>query len=213
MANIEQLRREYTQGRLSEEALPPEPFPLLAQWLEEALQAQLPEPNAFALATSDATGRPHVRIVLLKGLEPPYLHFYTNYHSAKGQEIASQTWVAGCFWWDKLERQVRFEGPAERLPAEVSDAYFQSRPYESQVGAYASPQSQPVPSRAFLEARFKAVRALYPPPGPLPRPPHWGGYRIQVRQIEFWQGRPGRLHDRIVYQQTADGWQRMRLAP
>lgn len=213
MADLVRFRRDYTMGALAEESLPLEPFPLFSQWLEEAIQAQQLEPNAFALATSDASGRPHVRIVLLKGLEPPYLHFYTNYQSAKGQEIAAQPWVAGCFWWDKLERQVRFEGLAEPLPASLSEAYFQSRPYESQLGAYASPQSQPIPNRAYLEARFKAARTLYPPPGPLPRPPYWGGYRIRVHKIEFWQGRPSRLHDRIVYQNTPNGWHRMRLAP
>ncbi len=211
MEDIARLRREYRLAALSEEDLPDDPFILLERWLTEAIQAQLVEPNAFALATSDE--RPHVRIVLLKGLEPPYLYFYTNYQSAKGQEITQQPWVAGCFWWVELERQVRFEGLASPAPPEKSDAYFFSRPYESQVGAAASPQSQPVPNRAFLEARFKAIQSLYPPPGPIPRPPHWGGYQIKVEQLEFWQGRPNRLHDRFLYQREGEGWKHTRLAP
>ena len=211
MEDIAHLRQEYRRAALSEEDLPADPFVLLERWLAEAIQAQLVEPNAFALATAD--DRPHVRIVLLKGFEPPYLYFYTNYQSAKGREITRQPWVAGCFWWGELERQVRFEGVASPAPPEKSDAYFVSRPYESQVGAAASPQSQPVPNRAFLEARFKAIQSLYPPPGPIPRPPHWGGYQIKVEQLEFWQGRPSRLHDRFLYTREGDGWKYIRLAP
>jgi pyridoxamine 5'-phosphate oxidase len=211
MEDIANLRREYRQAALSEDMLPSDPFLLLEAWLQAAIQAALPEPNAFALATCD--NHPHVRIVLLKGMEPPYLYFYTNYQSAKGQEIAQNPWVAGCFWWAELERQVRFEGRAEQAPPEKSEAYFASRPYESQLGAAASPQSQPVPNRAFLEARFKAVRALYPAPGPIPRPAHWGGYRIQVAKIEFWQGRSHRLHDRLLYTHGDERWLITRLAP
>jgi len=211
MEDIAHLRQEYRRATLSEEDLPADPFVLLERWLAEATQARLVEPNAFTLATAD--DRPHVRIVLLKGFEPPYLYFYTNYQSAKGREIARQPWVAGCFWWGELERQVRFEGVASPAPPEKSDAYFVSRPYESQVGAAASPQSQPVPNRAFLEARFKAIQSLYPPPGPIPRPPHWGGYQIKVEKLEFWQGRSSRLHDRFLYTREGDGWKSIRLAP
>jgi pyridoxamine 5'-phosphate oxidase len=211
MEDIAHLRQEYRRATLSEEDLPADPFVLLERWLAEAIQARLVEPNAFTLATAD--DRPHVRIVLLKGFEPPYLYFYTNYQSAKGREIARQPWVAGCFWWGELERQVRFEGVASPAPPEKSDAYFASRPYGSQVGAAASPQSQPVPNRAFLEARFKAIQSLYPPPGPIPRPPHWGGYQIKVEQLEFWQGRSSRLHDRFLYTREGDGWKSIRLAP
>ena len=211
MEDIARLRREYRLAALSEENLPHDPFILFERWLSEAIQAQLVEPTAFALATSDE--RPHVRIVLLKGFEPPYLYFYTNYQSAKGQEIARQPWVAGCFWWGELERQVRFEGIAAPTPPEKSDIYFASRPYESQAGAAASPQSQPIPNRTFLEARFKAIQSLYPPPGPIPRPPHWGGYQIKVEQLEFWQGRPSRLHDRFLYLREGEGWKYTRLAP
>jgi len=160
MEDIAHLRQEYRRAALSEEDLPADPFVLLERWLAEAIQAQLVEPNAFALATAD--DRPHVRIVLLKGFEPPYLYFYTNYQSAKGREIARQPWVAGCFWWGELERQVRFEGVASPAPPEKSDAYFVSRPYESQVGAAASPQSQPVPNRAFWKPASKPFRAFIP---------------------------------------------------
>lgn len=205
------LRREYKQATLSEADTPEEPFPLLLRWLEEAVQAQVPEPNAFVLATADATGQPHARVVLLKGVEPPYLYFYTHYESAKGQEIAQNPRVAATFWWESLERQLRVEGLAEKAPSEVSDAYFATRPYGSQIGAWASPQSRPI-SRAALEQQWAAYAAQYPE-GQVPRPPYWGGYRIRIQRVEFWQGRPSRLHDRIVYWQEGGRWHKVRLAP
>lgn len=205
------LRRQYRQATLSEESMPADPYGLLRQWLEEAIAAQLLEPNAFMLATSDSTGQPHARVVLLKGLEPPYLYFYTNYESAKAREMAENPRVAATFWWDVLERQVRIEGHVEKAPPAVSDAYFATRPYENQIGAWASPQSQPV-TRSELEARWEEYLRRFPA-GSVPRPPHWGGYRIIPQRIEFWQGRPGRFHDRIVYARQGESWQRQRLAP
>ncbi|MCX8111873.1 MAG: pyridoxamine 5'-phosphate oxidase [Bacteroidia bacterium] len=205
------LRRQYSQAPLREEQTPSDPYNLLKQWLSEAVAAQLLEPNAFTLATVDKEGQPHARIVLLKGMEPPYLYFYTNYESAKAQEIADNARVAATFWWDVLERQVRIEGWAEKAPPEVSDIYFATRPYGSQIGAWASPQSHPI-SLAELEQRWAEYCQRYPE-GKVPRPPHWGGYRIIPRRIEFWQGRPNRLHDRIVYIRRGDSWHKQRLAP
>lgn len=213
MADIDlaNLRRQYTQASLSEDAAPADPFALLRQWLEEAIAAQLLEPNAFMLATADKAGQPHARVVLLKGLEPPYLYFYTNYESAKAQEMAENPRVAATFWWDVLERQVRIEGHVEKAPAAVSDAYFATRPYGSQIGAWASPQSRPI-TAAELQARWAEYSQKYPE-GNVPRPPYWGGYRIIPHRMEFWQGRPNRFHDRILYLRQGETWQKQRLAP
>ncbi len=209
--DLARLRQEYTLAQLEEHELSEEPFALMQRWLQEAIQAQVPEPNAFALATADAQGQPHVRIVLLKGFEPPYLYFYTNYESAKAKEMAQNPRVAATFWWEPLQRQLRVEGRVEKAPEAISEAYFASRPYGSQIGAWASPQSQPI-SRPELEARWQAYQQQFPP-GAVPRPPYWGGYRILPERIEFWQGRPNRLHDRIVYARSEGRWVRYRLAP
>ncbi len=209
--DLARLRQEYTLARLEDEDLPPDPFPLVERWLQEAIQAQVPEPNAFALATVDGEGQPHVRIVLLKGFEPPYFYFYTHYESAKAQDLAQNPKVAATFWWEPLQRQLRVEGQAEKAPPEVSDAYFASRPYGSQIGAWASPQSRPI-SRQELEERWRLYQQKFPS-GAVPRPAHWGGYRILAQRIEFWQGRPHRLHDRILYVLSQGQWNRSRLAP
>ncbi|MEN2992049.1 MAG: pyridoxamine 5'-phosphate oxidase [Bacteroidia bacterium] len=209
--DLARLRQEYSQAALDEATLPDEPFTLLARWLEEAIAAKVPEPNAFTLATVDRLGQPHARVVLLKGFTPPYLYFYTNYESAKAQQLAYNPYAAMVFWWAPLERQVRIVGPVEKAPPEVSDAYFQSRPLSSQLGAWASPQSRPI-TRSELEARWAEYQKRFGE-GPVPRPSFWGGYRLKAEQIEFWQGRSHRLHDRILYRQRETQWEKIRLAP
>jgi len=180
-------------------------------WLQQALDAQLPEPNAMTLATVGADGRPSTRIVLLKGLDARGVVWYTNYDSRKGRELAANPQAALQFHWVELERVVRIEGRVERVEAELSDAYYASRPLDSRIGAWASPQSQVIESRALLvaqAAKFGLKFAMNPP-----RPPHWGGYRLQPDTWEFWQGRKSRLHDRLRYRQHDGSWLRERLAP
>lgn len=211
-SEIARLRREYAGQPLEEAQAPDEPLALFRHWFEEALRAELTEPNAMVLATVDALGRPSARVVLLKDFNEAGFVFYTNYESRKGKELAQNPWAALVFWWAELMRQVRIEGRVEKVPAEESDAYFQTRPRESQLGAWASPQSQVVPDRATLEQRV-AEWARQFNGRKIPRPPHWGGYRVVPEVIEFWQGRLGRLHDRLRYQRTTQGWVRERLAP
>lgn len=211
-SEIARLRREYAGQPLEEAQAPDEPLALFRHWFEEALRAELTEPNAMVLATVDASGRPSARVMLLKDFDEAGFVFYTNYESRKGKELAQNPWAALVFWWAELMRQVRIEGRVEKVPAEESDAYFQTRPRESQLGAWASPQSQVVPDRATLEQRV-AEWARQFNGRKIPRPPHWGGYRVVPEVIEFWQGRSGRLHDRLRYRRTTQGWVRERLAP
>ncbi len=208
---LEALRREYTRRGLSEREMDPDPIRQFARWFQEALEAELIEPNAMTLATATPTGRPSARVVLLKGFDARGFVFYTNYESRKGQELAQNPQAALVFWWAPLERQVRIEGRVERVPDAEADAYFQTRPLEARLGAWASPQSRVIASREALEQRVREIRARFG--ARVPRPPHWGGYRVVPEVIEFWQGRPARLHDRLRYTRTPDGWRLERLAP
>lgn len=209
---IANLRRDYALEALTETDVHEDPTVQFARWFEEALNANVSEPNAFVLATATPEGRPSARVMLLKGLDARGFTFFTNYESRKGREILANPWVAMDFFWDELERQVRVEGRAEKVPAEESDAYFASRPHGSRLGAWASSQSSRITSREELEERLREVEARFGD-GEVPRPPHWGGFLVAPVRIEFWQGRPSRLHDRILYELGESGWSVSRLSP
>ncbi|MEF8754046.1 MAG: pyridoxamine 5'-phosphate oxidase [Accumulibacter sp.] len=212
MTNLAALRKSYEKAELSEEASHADPLAQFAQWLGEAISAQLPEPNAMTLATVDQSQRPSTRVVLIKGYGAEGITWYTNYDSRKGRELATNPCAALQFHWVELERVVRIEGRVGKVSAEESDAYFASRPLDSRIGAWASPQSEVITSRAVLvaNAAHYGARFLLQPP----RPPHWGGYRLQPDRWEFWQGRKSRLHDRLRYRLDEQGtWLRERLAP
>lgn len=216
MDPIASKRQEYTRGGLSEAHLTGEnPLVHARNWLDEAIALDLPEPTAVTLATVGDDGRPSARVVLLKGLDDEGLTVFTNYESRKGREMESHPWAAVVMFWSELERQVRFEGPVERLSAPESDAYFESRPRSSRLGAWASPQSRPLATREVLEARLREVSERFGDQEPVPRPPHWGGYRLVPDRVELWQGRTSRLHDRFLFTRDAPGepWTRTRLAP
>ncbi|MCS6851034.1 MAG: pyridoxamine 5'-phosphate oxidase [Gemmataceae bacterium] len=206
------LRDDYGRVRLDEADLDPDPVRQLARWLAEAVSAGLPEPNAMALATASPTGRPATRMVLLRGLDDRGLSFFTNYLSRKGRELAANPWAALLFFWPQLARQVRVEGRVEVVSPAESDAYFRTRPRGSQLSAWASPQSEVVSGRDVLEARIQELDRQYAG-REVPRPPHWGGYRVVPECFEFWQGGDHRLHDRFRYRRDADGWRIDRLAP
>ncbi|NBC07823.1 MAG: pyridoxamine 5'-phosphate oxidase [Bacteroidetes bacterium] len=214
MSNIDALRKEYARGELDLADTPSDPIVQFERWFEEALRAEVPEPNAMTLSTASPAGRPSARIVLLKGLENGAFLFYTNYQSHKGRELSENPHAALTFLWHELQRQVRVEGRVERLSPEASTEYFQSRPKSSQIGAWVSPQSQPIESRKVLEKREQELWEKYEDAEQLPRPEHWGGFRVVPQRIEFWQGRPSRLHDRIFFERDASGeWRKSRLAP
>lgn len=212
--NLADIRKDYTLQDLTIEQTAEEPFTQFRRWLTEALEARVPEPNAMHLSTVSADGRPSGRIVLLKGLTEKGFLFFTNYQSRKGQQLAHTQRASLTFFWPELERQVRIEGIAEQVSAQQSDEYFHSRPRGSQIGAWASPQSQQIPGRQILEENISRLQQEFGQETLIPRPPHWGGYCVVPEMVEFWQGRPSRLHDRIVYTKTGDNtWQKNRLAP
>jgi pyridoxamine 5'-phosphate oxidase len=211
---LSDLRREYAAGGLDEADLDPDPVSMFRRWMHDAVRARVHEPNAFVLSTVGADGAPASRIVLLKGLDERGFVFFTNYTSRKGQEIAANPRCALLFPWHPLERQVRVEGSAVRLSDAANDAYFAGRPRTSQIGAWASQQSTVVPDRRALDALYGEVAARFGE-GEVPRPPYWGGYCVRPQAVEFWQGRLGRMHDRLRYRRTdeIDGWATERLAP
>ncbi|AXT85931.1 pyridoxamine 5'-phosphate oxidase [Aeromicrobium sp. A1-2] len=210
--DLAQMRAEYAREGLDETAAGDDPLALFGRWLNEAIDADLYEPNAMALATATRDGRPAVRIVLLKGLDERGLTFFTSYESRKGAELEANPRAAATMLWHPLQRQVRVEGVVNRIDEAESDSYFQSRPRGSQIGAVASPQSRPIPNRESLEQRVLEVEQVFGG-HEIVRPPIWGGYRIAFDTIEFWQGRESRLHDRLRYARQGDGWRRDRLAP
>ena len=210
--SIADLRQNYTLQALNEADVDLDPIRQFQRWLDQAIAAELPEPNAMTLATATRDGIPSARIVLLKGLDARGFAFYTNYESRKGQELADNPRAALVFLWTVLERQVRIEGQVEKVAAAETDAYFQSRPLASRLGAWASEQSRVIRDREVLEQRFAELKATYADET-VPRPPHWGGYRVIPHQIEFWQGRTSRLHDRLRYRLKQGNWFLERLAP
>ena len=209
--NIADLRKSYESGALDESASAADPLAQFDTWLQQAISGQVPEPNAMTLATVGADGRPSTRVVLIKGYDARGIVWYTNYQSRKGRELAGNAAAALQFHWVELERVVRIEGQVEKATAEEADAYYATRPLDARIGAWASPQSQVISSRAVLvanAARYAAQYLLRPP-----RPPHWGGYRLVPDRWEFWQGRQSRLHDRLCYRLAHGAWARERLAP
>ncbi len=211
--NIADIRQDYRLSALDEHAVGSEPILFFKKWFAEAEAAQITEINAMTLATADYNGIPHARIVLLKGLDKDDFIFFTNYNSSKGKEINSNPFAALVFFWKELERQVRIEGKIEKIPAAESDAYFNSRPVGSRIGAWASPQSQEITDRNILDLNYTKYENEFSQVE-IPRPPHWGGYKVIPNHIEYWQGRSSRMHDRILFTKDDTGdWMRSRLAP
>ena len=211
--DLGRLRREYGDRGLDDADLAPDPVAMFRRWFDDSASAGLHEPNAMVVSTVSAQGRPSSRTVLLKDLDDRGFVFYTNYDSRKGRELDANPAVALLFPWHDLQRQVRVEGTAQRVPREESEAYFASRPRESRLGAWASPQSQVVASRAALDERYGGVLSQFAAMDDVPLPPYWGGFLVVPDVVEFWQGRKGRMHDRLVYRRADDAWTTERLAP
>lgn len=212
MTSIADLRREYASRALGEAEADADPIRQFTVWFDEAANAQIMDVNAMTLATTTPDGDPDARIVLLKGFDDDGFVFFTNYESAKGRQFAARPRACLLFFWVELERQVRITGAVTKVSRAESEEYFHSRPFESQIGAWASAQSTPVADRAALETRYAAMLAQYAEQT-VPLPEFWGGYRVAPEQVEFWQGRPSRLHDRLLYTRRTSGWSRSRLAP
>ena len=210
--SIADMRRNYTREGLLESQAADDPIAQFGIWFSQAVDVEPNEPNAMMLASVDADGQPHLRTLLLKGFDARGFVFFTNYQSAKGEQLLAHPRAAMTFWWHDLERQVRIEGEVEQVSGDESDVYYHSRPLGSRLGAWTSPQSQVISGREELEKRLAAVEATYAEVQP-PRPAHWGGFRLVPQMIEFWQGRPSRLHDRLRYCLEGESWRRERLAP
>jgi len=213
MASLTDLRKEYAKAKLDAQNVSENPITQFEKWFSEALNAGIPESNAMNLATVSGNGMPSSRIVLLKGIEDGKFVFYTNYQSQKGKDLEENPVCALNFFWPELERQVRINGTATRISEERSTRYFQSRPRESQIGAWASPQSLIIKDRTILEARAKEIETRFTGLAVLPKPKQWGGYEVTAHEIEFWQGRESRLHDRVLYTKEEKGWKVSRVAP
>lgn len=211
--DLASLRQDYARESLTERDVDPDPFRQFEKWFDQAKTGGLIEPNAMALATATADGKPSVRMVLLKGVDAGGFVFFTDYRSRKGRELTENPNASLCLWWDALQRQVRIDGTVARIAAAESLKYFSTRPYGSQVGAWASLQSSVLVARDMLEREVAKFLKQYPEGTEVPLPHHWGGYRVTPSAIEFWQGRPSRLHDRIVYTREGDAWRIGRLSP